>query len=257
MRAAVPVIISSRNRAFYLWACLDALHRNTSAPRTFHLVDMCSDDPSVGKVLLGFERRELFSEVYRAPKNEARFLADFIASRLEKFGEYFAYIESDVIVPDLDPCWLAQMADLMDQNPKLVMLGSAIDKRDFVGLDTFDRLHDKENPEKFYALIKADSPERHQDLVGAGGAKLFRPHNPPGRLLLLRTAAVKEIGLRADTELDQKFIAAGYETAIATGVIHRHLSLTQIFDYPDYDLNSRNAHMQSIYSPRDSNASGD
>jgi hypothetical protein len=30
--------------------------------------------------------------------------------------------------------------------------------------------------------------------------------------------------------------AAGYHTGIANGVRHRHLSLLNLFDYPDYDV---------------------
>jgi GT2 family glycosyltransferase len=245
MRLPISVVVASRNRAFYLWACLDALYRYTSCDRNVILVDMCSDDPQVEKVLHAFDRREFFAEIYRAPANDAKLLGAFVFDRLQSFGEYFAYVESDVVVPDLDPCWLAQMAELMDRNPKLAMLGSAIDKRDFVSADLFDRLHDRNDPSAFYPMIKANSPERFQDFESAGGAPLVKQpsYNPAGRLLLLRTDAVREIGLMADAKLAVALTQAGYETGIATGVVHRHLSLTQIFDYPDYDLNLRNVHM--------------
>jgi len=74
---------------------------------------------------------------------------------------------------------------------------------------------------------------------------LVYPHNPPGRLLLMRSRTLALVGAGTDGALDRKFRDAGYETGIATGVRHRHLSLLNLFDYPDYDIVNRDSFMRS------------
>ncbi len=243
MTQPVTVLISSRNRPIYLWACLDALYRYTPFPHKFVLVDMASDDPLVEGVLQGFERREMFSQVIRAPRNDAGIIFSYIQQNLESWAPYFAYIEADVVVEDATPCWLEQMATLMDQRPKLAMLGSAIDRRDFIDTGFARRLRTPEMGKRWRTLLKANSVERKQDVADANGAPVYRPHGPPGRLLMLRTATVRQVGLAADAEFDRRLIEAGYETGIATGVRHRHLSLLHLYDYPDYDTLARDAYM--------------
>lgn len=246
MKTPVTVLISSRNRPLYLWACLDALYTRTKIPCRFILVDMASDDPLVEKVLSGFERRGMFSEVLRSAQNNLGVLADFVFRHIETLGPYFAYIESDVVVEDTDPCWLERMVSLMDSNPRLAMLGSIIDKRDFIDPSANERLRENRDDAHWRSLIKADSPERRQEPIAAEGKPLFYPHNPAGRLLLLRTEAIKKVGLATDGVLDRLSREAGYETAITTQVRHRHLSLVQLFDYPDYDMSARNEFMSKV-----------
>jgi hypothetical protein len=85
-----------------------------------------------------------------------------------------------------------------------------------------------------------------QDLSCANGAGIIHPHNPPGRLLLVRNSALREVGPGTDGQLHNKFLAAGYETGIATAVRHRHLSLLNIFDYPEHDTNARDRFMAGV-----------
>ncbi len=204
---------------------------------------MASDDPLVDKVISGFERRGMFARVLRAEKNDPQILAELVFRELDSWGQYFGYVESDVLVEDTTPCWLERMAALMDANPRLAMLGSVIDKRDFVDPSAVEGLRNGADEAQWRALIKADSPERDQDPSTAGGKPLFYPHNPPGRLLLLRSEAIKQVGVAQDSVLDRLLRAANYETAIATQIRHRHLSLVQLFDYPQYDMLARNALM--------------
>ncbi|QGM44702.1 glycosyltransferase family 2 protein [Methylocystis heyeri] len=246
MTKPVTVLISSRNRPLYLWACLDALYARTRIPCRFILVDMASDDPLVEKVLAGFERRGMFDKILRSPQNNLNALAELVFGELESWGPYFAYIESDVVVEDAEPCWLERMTSLMESNPRLGMLGSAIDKRDFLEPAAVEHLREDRDEAHWRALIKADSPERGQDVSSAEGKPLFRPHNPAGRLLMLRSEAIKEVGVAQDSVLDRLMREAGYETAVATKVRHRHLSLVQLFDYPDYDMSARNKFMSKL-----------
>ena len=136
-----------------------------------------------------------------------------------------------------------RFSSLMLGAPRLAMLGSVIDKRDFVDLDAARRLEPQAGNDQLFDMIKWRSPERAQD-PSVAPAPIFSPHNPAGRLLMLRTKALIEVGAGTDGELHQKFIDAGYETGIATTVRHRHLSLLHIYDYPRYDYERRDAYIR-------------
>jgi hypothetical protein len=238
----ITVIIHTRNRPIYLWATLDSLYRGTKSPHRFVLLDMASDDPLVRQVVTGFARRGMFSEVVWLPRNDFHDFWKFLSSRLPSLGPYFAYCQGDVVVEATDPCWLSVLTGLMRDNPRLAMLGSVIDKRDFIGLDDARRLEPDMQDSRLQEMIKWSSAERAQDPSSVEGP-LFSPHNPAGRLVMARSDALARVGPGNDDALHQKFIAAGYETAIATAVRHRHLSLLHVYDYPQYDYDQRKAFM--------------
>src|SRR5262245_4673034 len=248
-KGPIPVLITCYNRPLYLWACLDSLYRYTRHPHTFTIVDMASDDPLVRQVIAGFERRGMFSEVIRAPRNHADELSKVLWSIVERSQGLFGYAEGGVVVEDRDPCWLGEFAALMEEHPQLAMIGPAIDKRDFVSLEQARFLEPGLDHQQLADLIKLQSPERTQDLNGLDAHELARPHNPPGRLLLLRSAALREVGAGTDGMLDRKFREAGYQTGIVPGVRHRHLSLLNLYDYPTYDTARRDAYYRSMDGP--------
>ena len=183
----ITVLISSRNRPIYLWACLDALWRYTRLPHRFILVDMASDDGLIPEVIRGFERRGMFAEIVQAERNDPNIFAGVVMHHLDSWSPYFAYIESDVMVEETSPCWLERMVSLMDAYPSLAMLGSAIDRRDFIDPASVEHLRRFESDKHWHALMKTDSQERKQDLARAGGKPMYRPQSPAGRLLVLRT----------------------------------------------------------------------
>jgi hypothetical protein len=133
----------------------------------------------------------------------------------------------------------------MDNNRQLAMVGPAIDQRDFVSWERARALEPDLEDERLASLIKLHSPERDQKLVCTDPGGLAYPHNPPGRLLLMRSVALARVGAGTDGTLDRKFRDAGYETGIAPDVRHRHLSLLNLFDYPEYDVAGRDAFMRS------------
>jgi hypothetical protein len=210
---------------------------------------MASEDPLVGRVIAGFERRGMFSQVIRAPRNQSEELWKTLWSVVAGAGAFVGYVDGDVVVEDHDPCWLTAFVGLMGQHPKLAMVGPAIDKRDFISWERARALEPGFEEERLAALIKLHSPERNQDLSGAETCGLVYPHNPPGRLLLLRCAALARIGVGTDGMLDRKFRDAGYETGIATGVRHRHLSLLNLFDYSEFDTAKRDTFIRSMDNP--------
>jgi GT2 family glycosyltransferase len=239
----ITVFIHSYNRPLYLWASLDSLYRGTRHPHRFVFLDMASDDPLVRQVVAGFERRGMFSEVVWSPRGDIDSFWALLWPRLAEVGPFFAYCETDVIVEGTDPCWLTTLAALMQGAPRLAMLGSVIDKHDFVGFDEARRLEPQAEDHRLRDMIKWFSPERAQDPSAVEGS-IFSPHNPAGRLLMMRSEALAKVGAGVDAVLHEKFIAAGYEIGIATAVRHRHLSLLHVYDYPQYDYDRRDAYWQ-------------
>ena len=238
----VTVFVHSRNRPLYLWASLDSLYRGTAHPHRFVLVDMASDDPLVRQVVAGFERRAMFAELVWVPRNTALDFWAVLWGRVPGIGPYFAHVETDVVVEATEPCWLSRLAALMDANPRLAMLGAAIDQSDFVSLDEARWIEPQADEARLNDLIKFASPERGQDLSAAAGLSVISPYSPAGRILLVRTDALVEVGAADDGGLHAKFIAAGYQTGIATEVRHRHLSLLHVYDYPQYNYRLRDAY---------------
>ncbi len=239
----VTVLISCRNRPLYLWACLDSLYRLTTYPHRFICFDMCSDDPQVPSVIEGFRRRGMFADIVFADRNDPRLITQYVMERLDDWSPYFVYIEADVVIEASANCWLAEMVAAMEARPRLAMLGSAIYQPDFVTPETAAPLATRASPETLAKLIKQHSPERLQNATAADADGLFYPHNPAGRLLMLRPEAIRRVGLADDGELNRRLRATGYETAITARVVHRHLSLLHVFDYPDYDYNARDSYM--------------
>ena len=235
---SVTVIILSRNRPLYLWTCLDSLYRYTRHPARFILVDNQSDDPGIREVVAGFERRGMFDEVQWHETNSPKRVAEAIAQYRYSVGDYLVVIESDVAVFDTRPCWLTRMRKLMDANAKIGILGSYIDGRDFVDAMKARQIAPDLDQYALDGLIKAHSPERSLPLVPPSDV-IIEPFNPPGRLAMIRKDIIDVIPFASDGVVYQMAKAAGIEAGIATQVRHRHLSLLNFFDYPDYDVRAR------------------
>lgn len=234
----VCVFILTYNRPLYLWACLDSLYRNTKFPARFILADNASEDPLVRQVIRGFERRKMFHAVHLCEENTTDRLKWMLECHRHELGEFFAFVECDVIVRDSEEGWLAPMVRLMRKDPQLWMLGSVIDKTDFVDPEFAKTVDPARSDEEREFLIKAHSPERQ--VVDMSKA-LIEPHNPPMRLLLLRTELLKSVVIRSDYEIYCDVKKLGYKAQIATSVVHRHLSLLNLFDYAGYDATHREA----------------
>jgi GT2 family glycosyltransferase len=232
--APLYVFIRAWNRPLYLWACLDSLYRSTSYPCRFILIDNHSSDAQVRQIVAGFERRHFFHAVHfmeqNSPHNQTMV---FLRYRAE-LGKYFVLLDADITVESTEPCWLTRLIAVAEKDPKLAILGSYIDKSDFIDPQWASEVAPNIPDEQLAQLIKANSPERH---IPPSSKEVIRPFNPPGRLLLLRTDVIDQIGLRiGNVPLCQAARNAGYRVGIATGVRHRHLSLLNFFDYPDYDF---------------------
>jgi hypothetical protein len=245
MPEPVPVFIISRNRALYLWAGLDSLFKYTKHPHYFILGDNGSDEPLVQQVIEGFSRRGMFARMLLRERNDPDLLETLLAECADLLGRYFAFVESDVMVLPQKPCWLTQFVRLMDENSDLAMLGSFVDQDDFIGGTEARTLEPHLPSAQLDFLIKANSPERK---LRKTGESIITPDavcpNPPGRLIIYRTAIVDQLfGYKVrhltDVSWHEAFTKAGYKTGIAAAVRHRHLSLLNLYDYPSYDQTAR------------------
>jgi GT2 family glycosyltransferase len=255
MTQSTTVVIASYGRPAYLWACLDALYRKTQSPARFILVDNWHPDPGVGTVIDGFARRGMLAEVHRFPTNSPDNLREAYAASLAAAGDEHVFLESDAVVSCVAGCWLAEMLRIFRSSPGIGMLGSLIDSEDFQPERVSLSLNSANGQTRF--LAKLDSPERG---FKAGDAwhsteRDFFPteppcpiSNPPGRLLMLRTDAMRECGLIPDGALATRFREAGFQPAVTARVRHRHLSLLNIFDYHDYDALNRDRFFNSLES---------
>lgn len=235
----ILVFILSYERPLYLWASLDSLYRNTKYPCRFILADNCSQDPLVQKVIGGFDRRGMFHDVYLCEDNRLDRIEWMVERHRDLLGQYWAFCECDVVVAPGEPCWLQRFVQHMAANPRLGMLGSYIDSSDFVSPEAARRLHPGKSVEELGQVIKLQSPERAIDDVPK--APIISPFNPPGRLLMIRTETLDTVPIRRDSLWHQGMLRSGYETGIATDVVHRHLSLLNIYDYADYDMELRDS----------------
>jgi hypothetical protein len=246
--APLTVFVVSWGRPLYLWACLDALFRQTRSAARFVLLDNAHPDPLVGEVIAGFERRGMFGEVVRFPTNSLANITAAYRERLSSLGPLHAYIESDCVVAAGAGCWLAEMRGVMERNPRLGVLGSLIDPVDFVSRETALRLANGDAARASF-LAKLASRER-AFLEDSSWASLEADHVvpdppfplscPPGRLMMLRTEVMREVGFQVDARLAGLVRDRGLLPAVTPRVRHRHLSLLNIYDYFDYDERGRN-----------------
>jgi GT2 family glycosyltransferase len=231
---AVHVIIRSRNRPLYLWACLDSLYRGTQTACRFVFLDNGSTDAQVRSIVSGFERRGMFAAVHFMERNHAANQRMIVEQYRPAMGRYCVLVDADIVVEHTDPDWLQRMVAIMERDPRLGALGSMVDASDFIDPERARQVAPELPDDLIDQLIKARSPERR---LPVSTAEHMDPIPPAGRLLMLRTELFDSVGLpTGNLALCEAVRAAGYRTGIANGVRHRHLSLLNLFDYPDYDV---------------------
>lgn len=239
----ITVFIASWGRPIYLWACLDALYRRTQTPARIILLNNAHPDPLVGEVINGFERRGLFTEVVNFSTNTFENIRSAYHERLSGIGSLHVYLESDCLISDTPYCWLDVMREIMEEQQTLGILGSLIEPDDFVEVDKALSLTGGDLVTAEF-LAKLKSPERafiDNNTWAESSQKFaitqppFPLSNPPGRLMMLRTDLMKEVGFRVDGELAAVLGHRGFASAVTPLVRHRHLSLLNIYDYADYD----------------------
>jgi hypothetical protein len=244
MQTSPIVFILSWERPLYLWACLDSLYTTTQVPCRFVLMDNASQDPLVDRVIRSFEARDMFHKVHRRTDNNPHALAEALDAHKAEVGEYFGFVESDVMVLRSQSCWLEVFQQLTSADPSIAMLGSLIDKTDFIDPAWAAQRFPEFSAEQLDFLIKTKSPERK--LQDSYDEPIIEPFNPPGRLMFLKTELIKRVGMLRDRLMYEEAKRLGYKAGIATAVRHRHLSFQNLFDYPETDVGNRNAFFKAL-----------
>jgi hypothetical protein len=230
----VYVIIRSWNRPLYLWACLDSVYRGTQSACRFVFLDNGSTDALVRPIVSGFERRGMFAAVHFMERNHAANQRMIVEQYRPAMGRYCVLVDADIVVEKTEPDWLQRMVAIMERDPRLGALGSMVDASDFIDPQRARQVAPELSEELTDELIKARSPERR---LPVSTAEHMDPIPPAGRLLMMRAELLDSVGLpTGNLALCEAVQAAGYSTSIANGVRHRHLSLLNLFDYPDYDV---------------------
>lgn len=225
------VFILNWERPLYLWSCLDSFYRTTKSNCKFVLTDNASTDPQVRDVIAGFQRRNMFHEVHLETVNHPRRFELLVEKYWDEIGDYFVFIEGDTAVVESEYCWLQTMCAHMDSDESIGSIGSRVYKEDFISIEAGKKLCPELSDKDLEFAIKAHAPMRRYEHTDS---PLICPHNPPLRLLMMRKKAYKEVGFGLDTEIHNKLIDKGWKSVISTEVVHRHLSLLNIYDYPDY-----------------------
>lgn len=229
------IFVRSWERPLYLWACLDSLYRTTSKNYKLVLIDNASTDPQVKHIINGFERRGLFHAVHYMERNHGSNQQLVFAKYRKQMGKYFFLLDADIMIEPDEYCWATIMIDIAERKSELALLGSYLDISDFVSLEKARQLEPELTDEQLHHLIKTYSNERR---TPPKTAEVIDPFKPAGRLLLAKTAVVDQVGLPiGNANLCRVVKQAGHQYGITTRVVHRHLSLQNIYDYPDYDTN--------------------
>jgi hypothetical protein len=240
------VFILSWERPIYLWVCLDSFYQSTKSPCRFVIGDNASRDPLVHQVIDGFERRGMFHAVHRYDTNDPRRLEGLVETHWDDIGEFFVFVEGDTAVLPRPNCWLQTLVERMKADPQIGSIGSRVFKRDFVKMNAARRLMPDLPEDDLQFLIKANAPMRNYKPVDE---PLISPHCPPLRLLMLRRQAYEQVGFGRDVEIHKNIQATGWRSLISTEVVHRHLSLMNIYDYPDYGRAHRDSFFDQVLEP--------
>jgi Glycosyl transferase family 2 len=133
---ATDIVLLTYNRLEYLVATVEALRERTPEPFRLTIVDNASGS-AVRNWLV--EHRDLFHEVIFQAENEH--IAGFQRGIDATTSDPFVLAEPDLIVPDLEPSWLARLLALMDRHPDFGLIAAGLDPKNrpaVLGPETFE-----------------------------------------------------------------------------------------------------------------------
>jgi hypothetical protein len=118
----IDIIMLTHNRLEHLVATVDALEARTPEPYRLTIVDNASGS-EVRNWLA--DNRHRFEQIILRPTNEH--VPAFTHGIAATTSDPFVVTDPDVIVPDLEPSWLARMLDLFDRYPEFGLIGVGLD----------------------------------------------------------------------------------------------------------------------------------
>ncbi len=118
----IDIIMLTHNRLEHLVATVDALEERTPEPYRLTIVDNASG-PDVRNWLA--ENQHRFERVIFNPSNDH--VPAFNLGIAASLSDPFVLADPDVIVPDIQPSWLARMLDLVERYPDFGLIGVGCD----------------------------------------------------------------------------------------------------------------------------------
>ena len=120
--APVDIVMLTYNRLDHLASTVDALEARTPEPFRLTIVDNASAS-DVRNWLV--ENRERFHDLILQPENEH--IAGFQRGIDATTSDPFVLMEPDLIVPDVQPSWLARLGQVLDDHPDFGLVALGID----------------------------------------------------------------------------------------------------------------------------------
>ena len=147
----IDIVILSHNRLEYLERAVDALEARTPEPFRLTIVDNASG-ADVRNWLASNRRR--FERVISLPRNEH--VAAFQHGIDTTTSDPFIVTDPDLVVPQLQPSWLARLTGLMDRNPDLGLIGASFEHQVPPGFDAEVEIVDADVG-TWFQLIRRDA----------------------------------------------------------------------------------------------------
>jgi hypothetical protein len=117
------IILLTHNRLDHLVATVDALESRTREPIRITVVDNASG-PALRNWLSA--NRDRFHKIVLRPANEH--VPAFQHGIDATTSDPYVVSDPDIVVPDLQPCWLARLRDLVDSHPDFGLIGVGLDQ---------------------------------------------------------------------------------------------------------------------------------
>jgi hypothetical protein len=205
MPPVTDIIMLTHNRLEHLEATVRSLEERTRAPYRLTIVDNASG-PEVRNWLAA--NRERFHQIIPLAENE--FLTALNHGIAATVSDPFMVTDPDLILPELEPCWLTRLHEAMERNPDFGLLG--------VGLDQSN-------------LPPVQDPERIEASEIVDGTIVERP---VGSIFTL----IRRAALNADYETDwrtcQSVARAGYRYGWLLDIRAYHLGWDDYKLYPGH-----------------------
>jgi Glycosyl transferase family 2 len=216
MTEPTDIVVLSHNRLDHLTRTIEALHARTPEPFRLTVVDNASES-EVRNWLDA--NRGLFDRVIPLPENEhlRAFQRGIDASR----SDPYVVTDPDIVVPDLQPSWLARLHDLMERHRDFGLIG--------IGLDPVNR-PPVLDPEP-------DGPLVDGELLETGVGTWFQ---------MIRREALQEPYTK-DSQACNAVRAAGYRVGWAPSIRGLHLGWDDYVTHPSHLLAKHEAFAYTVY----------
>lgn len=205
----IDVVLLTHDRLDHLVRTVEALRERT---RDVEIALTVVDNASGRRVRNWLmARRHLFARVIALPRNEH--VPAFQHGIDATTSDPFVVTDPDLVVPELEPSWLARLLAILDRHPDFGLIGVELDPS-----------NSPLSPEEAAAL----RGER-----GSTGDPELREGNVGTHLQLVRRDALR-VPYRSDRQVCDAVRAAGYRVGWTPGIAALHLGFDDVAAHPEY-----------------------